>query len=129
MNDRSRLAAIEARASAATPGPWTVCAYDKGETISEIGPVSSEKYTPDAWQPHYESTRLCVKQADAEFIAHARQDVPYLLAEVAALTAKLKTATEALTEAHTLMCDGTPAKAFTVIAAYQAGADEESKNV
>ena len=78
MND-AELAAIEARAAAATPGPWVRIRdhrwasdiYVHADARHDVAgrPVArvNEHYTPDV---------------DAEFIAHARQDVPALLAEV-----------------------------------------------
>lgn len=61
------LAAITARAAAASPGPWTV---------------------EEAWHVHE-----WVDGGDAEFIAHARTDVPDLVAEVTELRALLDEAT------------------------------------
>jgi len=63
-----RLAEIEARCNAATPGPWKnvggycdVCASDREKEAN--------------------------RQANAEFVVHARADVPDLLAEVRMLRA------------------------------------------
>lgn len=63
MTTASYLAEVRARMDAATPGPWT--AHDDGLVWPErMGdPVSG-------------STEM----ADAEFIAHAREDLPRLLA-------------------------------------------------
>lgn len=63
-----RLAEIEARANAATPGPWRYTLYfvmsPSQGLIADIGPGSASV------------------NSDAAFIAHARTDVPALLAEV-----------------------------------------------
>jgi len=66
------LDAIRARLAAATPGPWT--AHPDGLVWSDLpgDPVSGS-----------------VEQANAELIAHARQDIPALLAEVERLRAQL----------------------------------------
>jgi hypothetical protein len=56
--DDKQLTEIEARVSAATPGPWTT-------------------YDDDS-------------EADAEFIAHAREDIPALLAEVKQLREQVR---------------------------------------
>lgn len=65
------LKAIEERANAATPAPWTTFAWSKWapDEVSVSGPRLTG----------YEGE---VVPADAEFIAHARTDVPTLLAEV-----------------------------------------------
>ena len=69
---RETLARIRAQADAATEGPWE--AEYSGEQGNCVLP------------PEYQSTREAVAvtrllsaQADAEFIAHARTDVPALL--------------------------------------------------
>ena len=65
-----RLAEIEARAEAATEGPWE--AWDRG--IGFEVHVNAECLNSEF--------RETFRQADAEFIAAARTDVPDLLAEV-----------------------------------------------
>lgn len=66
MTDQE-LAAIEARVNAATAGPWEAyCNYDECWTLD--GPIANG---PDM-----------MPKGDAIFIAHARTDVPALVAEV-----------------------------------------------
>lgn len=60
--DAENLAAIRARADAATPGPWDDFQWDQ----------DTGGYLP----------------ADADFIAHARSDIPFLLARVGQLEAE-----------------------------------------
>jgi hypothetical protein len=67
------LAAIKARADAATPGPWAI---DFGSVVASDG--------EDFVTPCYPDER---GQLDADFIAHAREDVPALLARVRELEA------------------------------------------
>jgi hypothetical protein len=82
--DQTRLDAIRARCEAATPGPWN--AIDKGNTV------------PSYAIRHFAVGEKCVnvasgispKTGDADFIAHARTDVPDLLDEIERLTAALK---------------------------------------
>ena len=83
--DEATLAGIEQRAQAATEGPWhrphddgygCVCIGDYGWVVA--GP-NYPSYDVDSEQGH----------ADAEFIAHARTDVPALVAEVRRLSAAL----------------------------------------
>ena len=63
----AELDAIEQRAHAATEGPWEASAHRTGHYLV---------ICPDC------GVRGGYERADAEFIAHARSDVPALLAEV-----------------------------------------------
>jgi hypothetical protein len=68
------LAEIRARCEAATGGPWEV--GHKCEIYTrhyQVGPIG------DFWEP-----------ADARFTAHAREDIPALLAEVERLREPLR---------------------------------------
>lgn len=95
------LKQIKARVEAATPGPWVlhtdssrpdVCAGITDSAGNYSGPKSGfmgeghlfefDKYGP-SWGQEYDNC------ADAEFVAHARQDVPALIAEVERLRAEL----------------------------------------
>lgn len=68
-----KLDEIEARADAATEGPWKVDEYEALDVWSPAGLVSSAApVKTDERKP----------EADAEFVAHARSDVPALVAEV-----------------------------------------------
>lgn len=86
----AELAAIAARVQKATGGPWTVCYRNVGK--------SEESADYDDWflgcdieGPESAQRGQFVRSADARFIAHAREDVPRLLAYVRRLR-------EALTE-------------------------------
>lgn len=76
-----QLAAIQAREAAATPGPWAI-EWDEDDVTDTPFPVS---LGPIGYLEH----RGKREQADAEFIAAARADVPALLAEVHRLRAEL----------------------------------------
>ena len=82
----SRLDAIKARAAAATEGPWeTVRVYDN---VYEV-------QLPDAPKPtesHFATSDLQNRflHNDAEFVAHARSDVPALVAAVEVVLAMHK---------------------------------------
>lgn len=65
------LDAIQARVDAATPGPWCWSWYDKWCGLN--GPFGGILYHHANWN---------VLDDDAEFIAHARTDVPQLVAEL-----------------------------------------------
>lgn len=94
------LTAIEQRANAATPGPWV---NDGAEIYADIigGQWIGETLRLD--DPTSES--------DAEFIAHARQDVDDLLAEVKRLTKGIED-TVATLRAAAMAEGGQPAYSF-----------------
>lgn len=75
--------AIKARADATTPGPWVISGdltvYSAAEAVTTMEWASDD--TDDTDLPPY---TLEQHTADAAFIAHAREDIPALLAEVAA---------------------------------------------
>ena len=79
----NRLDEIEARANAATEGPWEWEGEAKAEW--EIGAnslvPSRRPDDPVLYGYGYDASGIEVKTpADAEFIAHARQDMPALVA-------------------------------------------------
>jgi len=82
----SRLDEIKARADVATPGPWH--AWDRGigwevHKGEECAPGCGRSC--DALNGEFRET---FTRADAEFIAAAREDVPWLVSEVERLTAE-----------------------------------------
>lgn len=100
------LAAIEARANAASDGPWEPLGRNPGHHKTEIGAMLD---TPRAIV--IADTELWGRQptdqngADAAFIASARTDVPKLLAEVQRLQAVERIAVEALNTIASDNCD------------------------
>lgn len=73
--DESRLAEIEARVNEATPGPWMRgLGNECREVTVRLGPKIAEVYGP----------------RDGMFIAHARTDVPDLIAEVRRYRAEIE---------------------------------------
>lgn len=78
---RARLAEIRAREEAATPAPWRV--ENNQQDLNRW--VSSDDQTLDI-NFGYLGNRT---QNDAAFVAHAREDVPWLLAEIERLIAAL----------------------------------------
>lgn len=81
--DEIRLAKIEARANAATPGPWSP------ETLGAVLRSDGRQLACVSVCGDPPSTR----DANAAFIAHAREDVPALVAEARCLTAEVTEAT------------------------------------
>ena len=76
-----RLDEIRARAEAATPGPW------KQGDINSRGVISRF----DVYSEHagYVDVASVWNSEDRDFMAHAREDIPYLLAEVERLRSLL----------------------------------------
>lgn len=68
----NRIEEIRAREQAATPGKW----YEDGWALWDD---ESDEYVA-----------LHDTSADAQFIAHAREDIPYLLSEVDRLTSEIE---------------------------------------
>ena len=88
------LDAIRARAEAATPGPWEPDTSVRGDCVV-WGPDGQFLLTQQA-EPHWlpdangapRQVAFDVDRRDCEFIAHAREDIPALLAEIERLRAK-----------------------------------------
>ena len=76
---RPNLATIRRRAEAATPGPWKTGDQFKSGTLGSAVAVLSGHLPPVELDPHRNG------RADAAFIAHARQDIPAMLAEIVRL--------------------------------------------
>jgi len=94
MSAVEKLAKIQARADNATPGPWELSAWDSGHSRFEM---SARVITADVGdlvadmdglsRTNNERHALDDGTADAEFIAHTRQDVPALVAALRAVLA------------------------------------------
>lgn len=87
--DRSTLA-IKARCDAASAGPW----YAKEYRVYAAAPTTN-RLIAACWRPWGPVTGDGSIEADATFIAHARTDVPALVAEVERLGEDLRIANEA----------------------------------
>lgn len=96
MSDAERLDEIRRRAEAATSGPWE--AYNRGcdrtPLDDEAGGLGLEIDGP----PEAYGRGQFHLAADAQFIAHARSDVPYLLAALDAMTRRAEAAERRLAE-------------------------------
>ena len=75
------LAAMERRAAAATRGPWQSFVegrnHESGDSMIRLGGLDDA--CPDMYVTH---EKRPAPAADLDFIAHARQDLPRLVAEV-----------------------------------------------
>ncbi len=78
MNEEwiKRLSEIDVRVSASTPGPWTV-----SQNCDEYNRLIN------AWCVPQIDVMADMEQCDADFIAHARDDVPWLLVIIDVLSA------------------------------------------
>jgi hypothetical protein len=77
----AELAAIAARAAAASPAPWEAFVEGRdhlgGDDFIRVGGLDDDE--PDMYVLR---DRTPASAADLDFIAHARQDIPRLVAEV-----------------------------------------------
>lgn len=90
--------AIRARCEAATPGPWFAATSNRRKDgIGVVGRLA-DRGTGKAIAVFAGEPRS--RNADAEFTAAAREDVPALLAEVERLQALVEQAIAHETEAH-----------------------------
>ena len=94
-----QIEAIRSRAAKATPGLWLV--HEWGEKFQIVEALMRAESKPgfDAVGQRILATELT--RANATFIAHAREDVPALLAEVDRLTAE-----NTLLKEHGVRIDG-----------------------
>lgn len=83
-----RLAAIRARCEAATPGEWRAYGLDYFHEDEPVQGICNEG-TSLLIEVNCNDPGDMQAKADAQFIAHARTDVPDLLAEVERLRAAL----------------------------------------
>jgi hypothetical protein len=101
MHD-DELDAIRRRADAATPGPWRVCFVDDTYAMNQVAITTAEIH--EDWPrdsakvvaatlvqgpERYASIADGRWDENAEFIAHSRDDIPRLLAEIVRLRAEL----------------------------------------
>lgn len=105
-----QLQEIEAGAAAATPGPWRVGTSDKGSVFCPFA------LAPEG--PNGERNLLRLNpnfrvMEDVAFIAHARTDVPALVAEVRqqrveldGLKIAMREMTEVIRRAHAVLVGG-----------------------
>ena len=75
--DEKRLEEIEGREKEARPGPWY---NDKGKIRTPGGPIVAN-VGPVSWQG-LKGYQPEIVMNTSDFIAHAREDVPWLIAKV-----------------------------------------------
>lgn len=88
------LDAIRARCDAATPGPW---AYDEGAGYIEMHEAGYAEFKPDWERSVHKQPPLVARMTDTwgdtaedgRFIAHARTDIPALLAYIEELESRV----------------------------------------
>jgi hypothetical protein len=91
MSETVNLSAIEARAAAASPGPWVVHTSGGSWDIYEGVPVTTLILSAHR------------HEQDATFVAHARADIPALVGEVQRLEAALAAMRDAVDAAWSLV--------------------------
>lgn len=109
------LNAIKARAEAATPGPWALCDFNEGTSHPPLWGAVNPPYFNPLDHPDQEAAEVQISVGcyeDAEFVAHAREDVPALLAlverqaaELARCVERLDRRTAELRDAHNDLLD------------------------
>jgi hypothetical protein len=95
VNERlsiARIAEIQQRAEAATPGPWSTHEDWPGRVFSDGNPNYLHIARTTGWNA----------EANERFIAHAREDVPALLAELSTVRAELRVARGRVAELEAL---------------------------
>lgn len=104
------LTQIEKRATSATPGPWEVSRRDDigggFDYFIEAGPMAVAVTSEDTRPPR----AVLGARSDAAFIAHAREDVPRLVADIRAARAAMRAddrsrAVRAVLKSHGCDCD------------------------
>jgi len=89
-NDKLDLEAIKAREKKATPGPW----HQRIHIVWDADPVEDSLDAGQICKCHYREDMNGLGVHDdihnAEFIAHAREDIPALVREVERLRKELE---------------------------------------
>lgn len=80
-----RLAEIKARAEAAHEGPWGIPPARSNATKFWLQPY---KQHGDWSHPSWRGFITCDFKEDAEFVAHAREDIPTLIAAIESMQAE-----------------------------------------
>jgi hypothetical protein len=99
--DQQRIAEIRQREQAATKGPWYVrrCQWageDEACAVQATPPAPTDwSYVGIFYDASYDECHHVVNRDDADFIAHARADIPWLLARLATLEQALQELTAA----------------------------------
>lgn len=82
MTPAERIAEIRKRCEAATPGPW----HQAG--VHGNGVIQTSHITRDVWTI---ANTFHAKEVDTPFIAHSREDIPWLLSQLEAVTKRNET--------------------------------------
>lgn len=87
---KEQIDAIASRATAAERGPWEALNGGDNETSTFIdGPEGDVLIRDSRGSGHLREDYVWIEKPNAEFIAHAREDIPALLAEVRLLRDEL----------------------------------------
>jgi hypothetical protein len=100
--DQARIEQIKQRVEAATPGPWEtnkLTHWPSWYSVVAIGKDHGHIADVQRWR-HGVAGSVAENEANAAFIAHARQDVPDLLAALAEAQATIQRQAAELAEAR-----------------------------
>lgn len=91
----TRLEEIEAREQATTKGPWVMSRDEMTAAFGQhryvvAGTATDDRQKLKDWRLLVEGMHGADSVHDAEFIAHAREDIPWLVARVKELEAALQ---------------------------------------
>ncbi len=95
MLTNTEIDAIRKRAEEATEGPWWA-----SEGLYVVNNLTGDSYEWDA-----DFVAETERESDADFIAHAREDIPKLLAEIERISSVYKRLSEYYTHANGLLED------------------------
>ena len=121
MSAADRLNEIEARANAATEGPWTPDEYTEVDPdgFYELARVIAPDPDGDDWCA-IGVVHTGILRPDAEFIAHARTDVPWLIEQVRKRDAALRAVLELIDSRGKQAAEALPPSlAALVVPSYQ----------
>lgn len=93
-----RLAEIEARATAATPGPWYVSREDEDAGDLTFDVVAGHETVAHVSEGTRDMMTVPLARHDTAFIAHAREDVPALVAALRAAESRANDAERGLSQ-------------------------------
>lgn len=98
MGNNDRIQEIKQRHEAATPGPWTHSRWAPGYVVTDDDKFDVVASVFEYREDGTIEKKFCGEKslANREFIAHAPEDIAYLLSEVERLQTDIKAMKEAL---------------------------------
>jgi hypothetical protein len=103
MYNDQRIAEIEARCELATPGPWEWRYNSRNDYGVEAESLKGVITLEDIYLGYPECGEhliMDIGTPDADFIAQSREDIPYLLSQLAERDKEIERLREAITSVH-----------------------------